>query len=199
MLDKVVNTIADDCSRLRHPIDGLLLALHGAMVTPKHPDADAEVLRRLRQKLGPDLPIVTTLDFHGNVPPVLATLSQAIVGYQTYPHIDQREVGLRAAEIITRFVSGQIKPVTAVAKPPLLVNLLGQETDREPMLSLMAAAREAETLPSVLSVSLMAGFPYADVPEIGPAVIVVTDNDQALAQSDRPTTSRTSSGTAARN
>lgn len=162
--------------------DGLLLALHGAMVTPKHPDADAEVLRRVREALGPDLLIVTTLDYHANVAPEMAALSNALIGYQTYPHIDQRECGLKAAELIARSVRGETHPVAAVVKPPLVINLLGQETDREPMRELMARAREGENLPGMLSVSLMAGFPYADVPEMGPAVIAVADGDRELAQ-----------------
>jgi microcystin degradation protein MlrC len=163
--------------------DGLLLALHGAMVTLSHPDADAEVLRRLRWALGPTLPIVTTLDYHANVAPAMADLSNALIGYQTYPHVDQRLCGLKAAALIAQAVRGQIHPVAAVAKPPLVINLLGQETDREPMRSLMARAREAEERPGVLSVSVMAGFPYADVPAIGPAVIAVADGDKRLAQS----------------
>lgn len=162
--------------------DGVLVALHGAMVTPSYPDADAEILRRLRAAVGPDVPIACSLDFHGNVTPQMAETANVLVGYQTYPHVDQRERGLLAAQLLVRAVKGEIRPVVHVAKPPLILNLLGQDTAREPMAGLMRQAREAERRPGVLSVSPMAGFPYADVPEMGPAVIVVADGDRAKAK-----------------
>ncbi len=167
--------------RMAQP-DGVLVALHGAMVTPTYPDADAEILRRLRAAVGPKVPIACSLDFHGNVSPQMAETANVLVGYQTYPHVDQRERGLLAAELLTRAVKGEVEPVVHVAKPPLILNLLGQDTAREPMATLMRLARRAEELPGVLSVSLMAGFPYADVPEMGPAVIVVADGDRAKAE-----------------
>jgi len=163
--------------------EGLLIALHGAMVTPKHPDADAEVLRRLRAAVGPKVPIAVSLDFHGNVSPQMAETANILVGYQTYPHIDQRERGVLAAELLVRAIKGEIRPVCHVVKPPMILNLLGQDTAREPMLGLMVKARSLEKRLSVLSISLMAGFPYADVPEMGPSVIVVTDGNATLAKS----------------
>lgn len=180
VIDEVVAEIIDGCRRAS--ADGLLLALHGAMVSPRHADADGEVLRRLRSALGEDLAIVATLDFHANVSPALAEQADALVGYQTYPHVDQRQRGLDAAGLVARAVRGEIRPVVALAKPPMILNLLGQETDREPMRSLMKWAREAERRPGILSVSLMAGFPYADVPQMGPAVLVVADGDRLAAQ-----------------
>lgn len=179
VLDEVVRVILEDVRSER--VDGLLLALHGAMVTTSHLDADGEVLRRLRADLGPAFPIVATLDFHANVSALMADAADALIGYHTYPHVDQRACGERAAELIARTVRGEIRPSTAVATPPMIVNLLGQETDREPMRSLMAAARAAERRPGVLSVSLMGGFPYADVPEMGTSVLVVADGNPELA------------------
>jgi microcystin degradation protein MlrC len=157
--------------------DGVLVALHGAMVTPRFPSADTEILRRLREVIGPGVPLAATLDYHGNVSPVMANHADILVGYQTYPHIDQRSRGMLAGELLTRTVKGEIRPVCRIAKPPMILNLLGQDTAREPMLGLMAKAREIETQPGVLTVSLMAGFPYADVPDMGPAVIATTDGN----------------------
>lgn len=167
--------------RIAEP-DGVLVALHGAMVTPTYPDADAEVLRRLRAAVGPDLPIACTLDFHGNVSPQMAETANILVGYQTYPHVDQRQRGLLAAQLLVRAVKGEIRPVSFVAKPPMLINLLGQATDRPPMSDLMAMARDEEKLPRMLSVSVMAGFAYADVPEMGASAIAVADGDRGLAE-----------------
>jgi microcystin degradation protein MlrC len=181
VLDEVVDRIIADDRKV--PTDGVLLALHGAMVTARHPSADTEVLRRVREAIGPSVPLVASLDFHANCDPRMADFADALVGYQTYPHVDQRQRGLVAAELLARTVRGEIKPVTHIAKRPMIANILGQATDREPMKSLMAAAREAERGPGVLSVSVMGGFQYADVPCMGPSVIAVADGARDLARS----------------
>jgi microcystin degradation protein MlrC len=180
VLDEVSGEIVGGCKR--SSADGLLLALHGAMVADGYPDADGEVLRRLREALGEGFPIVATLDFHANVSAAVAEHADALVGYQTYPHVDQRDCGFVAADLMARTVRGEVRPRTGLAKPPMILNLLGQDTDREPLRSLMAQAREAERRSGRLSVSLMAGFPYADVPAMGPSVIAVADGDHAEAQ-----------------
>jgi microcystin degradation protein MlrC len=136
----------------------------------------------VRAALGPKVPLAVTLDFHGNVSPQMAETANILVGYQTYPHIDQRQRGLVAAEILTRAVKGEVRPVCYVAKPPMLLNLLGQDTAREPMAGLMRQCRKMEQQPGILSVSLMAGFPYADVPEMGASVIVVADANRTHAK-----------------
>jgi microcystin degradation protein MlrC len=180
VLDEVTAAILAGCRKA--PIDGLLLALHGAMVTPRFPSADAELLGRLRRSLGPKLPIVVSLDFHGNVSGAMAGFADGLVAYQTYPHVDQRERGLAAAELLVRTVRGAIGPVMATAKPLLIVNLLGQETDRGPMRMLLESARDLERRPPLLSISVMAGFPYADVPDMGPTVIAIADGDRGAAR-----------------
>jgi microcystin degradation protein MlrC len=179
VLEEVVSGIVVEAKQGH--ADGILVALHGAMVSAKHPSADTEVLRHLRDAF-PDTPIAATLDYHGNVSPRMAEYADILVGYQTYPHVDQRQRGLLAAELLTRTIKKEIRPVTAVAKRAMILNLLGQDTNREPMRSLMAKARQAERRPGMLSVSVMAGFPYADVPDMGPAVIAVHDGDRAAAQ-----------------
>ncbi len=171
--------------RMANP-DGVLIALHGAMVTLKFPSADTEVLRRLRAALGAGKPLAVSLDFHGNVCPAMADHADLIVGYQTYPHIDQRQRGLLAGELLTRAVKKEIHPLSHITPVRIFINLLGQDTAREPMLSLMNQAREIEKRPGVLSVSVMAGFPYADVPDAGASIIAVADGkkEQAKAVTD---------------
>jgi microcystin degradation protein MlrC len=164
--------------------DGLLLALHGAMVTTSHRDADGEVLARLRLAMGPDFPIVVSLDLHGNISPRLIQSCQAAVAYRTYPHVDQRECGRRAASLMVRMLRQGIQPRQALAKPPLIINIMSQETAREPMHSFMQAARDLEALQGILSASLLPGFAYADVPQMGPSVIVVADQNAPLAQQE---------------
>ena len=180
VLHEVVGEIANGCKR--SGAEGLLLALHGAMVCDSYPDADGEVLRRLRGLLGESFPIIASLDFHANLSSLMADNADALVGYQTYPHVDQREIGLIAAGLMVRTIRKEIQPRTALARPPMILNLLGQDTGREPMKSLMALARQAEKQPGMLSVSLMAGFPYADVEKMGPSVIAVADGNRDAAR-----------------
>ena len=165
-------------------LDGVLLALHGAMVVESYPDGDGEVLRRMRRALGPDFPIVSTLDHHTNVSEQMVAKSTALVIYKTNPHIDQRQRGIQAAEILTRTVRGEIKPTQALAKPPMIFNIRHQYTSVEPMCSILGEAAQLENRTNVLAANIAAGYPYADVHEIGPAAVVVTDNDPQLAETE---------------
>jgi microcystin degradation protein MlrC len=164
--------------------EGLLLALHGAMVTESYPDGDGEVLRRLREALGRDLPIVVTLDQHTNVSEQMVAESTAIVIYKTTPHIDQRQRGLQAAQLMMRILEDGVTPTQALGKPPMLLNILYHVTGVEPMRSIMNAAKALEQDPNVLAASVAVGYPYADVHEAGPASVVVTDNNPQLAQEE---------------
>lgn len=171
-----------DALKKAPPLDGLLLALHGAMVAEDYPQADGEVVRRVRELVGPDFPVVVTHDYHGNVPEQLVKDATALIIYKTTPHIDQRERGLQAAELITRTIRGEVKPVSAIVKPDVLFNIFFHNTSRPPMQPLMQAAIDLEKQPGILACSIAAGYQYADVPAMGPSIVVVADGDAALAQ-----------------
>ena len=162
--------------------EGLLLALHGAMVAESYPDGDGEVLRRLRDVFGRDLPIVVTLDQHANVSEQMVAESTALVIYKTTPHIDQRQRGLQAAELMMRILQDGITPTQALVKPPMLLNILYHTTNVPPMEPILTAAKQLEARPDVLAANVALGYPYADVHEAGPTFVVVTDNDPQLAQ-----------------
>ena len=164
--------------------DGLLLALHGALVAESYPDGDGEILRRLREALGRDLPIVVTLDQHANVSEQMVAESTALVIYKTTPHIDQRQRGLQAAELMMRILADEVTPTQALAKPPMILNILYHNTNVPPMEPILTAAKQLETRPDVLVASVAAGYPYADVHEVGPAFVVVTDDNAQLAQTE---------------
>ena len=164
--------------------EGLLLALHGAMVVESYPDGDGEVLRRLREAFGRDLPIVVTLDQHANVSEQMVAESTALVIYKTTPHIDQRQRGLQAAELMMRILRDEVTPTQALAKPPMLLNILYHNTNVPPMEPILTAAKQLETRPDVLVANVAAGYPYADVYEVGPSFVVVTDDNPQLAQTE---------------
>ena len=164
--------------------EGLLLALHGAMVVESYPDGDGEVLRRLRDAFGRDFPIVVTLDHHANVSEQMVAESTALVIYKTTPHIDQRQRGLQAAELMMRILRDEVTPTQALAKPPMLLNILYHNTNVPPMAPILTAAKQLETRPDVLVANVAAGYPYADVYEVGPSFVVVTDDNPQLAQTE---------------
>ena len=164
--------------------EGLLLALHGAMVVESYPDGDGEVLRRLREVFGRDVPIVVTLDQHANVSEQMVAESTALIIYKTTPHIDQRQRGLQAAELMMRILADEVTPTQALAKPPMLLNILYHNTSVPPMEPILTAAKQLEERPDVLVANVAAGYPYADVYEVGPSFVVVTDDNPQLAQTE---------------
>jgi microcystin degradation protein MlrC len=180
VLDEVCGAMLDGLRRQRP--DGLLLALHGAMVAESYPDADGEVLRRLRTALGPDFPIVVTFDLHGNLSQLQIDHCDAAVSYRTCPHVDQVETGQRAAAVLHLMLRHGLRPRQALAKPPLIVNIMAHDTSTEPLAGLLREVQELELQPGMERVSLLPGFAYADVPQMGPSVLVVTDGDPALAR-----------------
>lgn len=157
-------------------LDAVLLALHGAMYTVQFPHADEEIVRRVRAAIGPEVPLVVTHDFHANIPPTLGDLCDALVVYQQNPHIDTRQRGARAASILAGILGGTVRPTQAIVKPPLLWNITFQNTFREPLQSITQASMDLEQTPGVLAASVAGGYQYNDVPQLGPSVVVVTDN-----------------------
>jgi microcystin degradation protein MlrC len=163
-------------------LDGLLLALHGAMVAESYPHADAEVVRRLREALGAKFPIVVTHDFHANVSEDIVHLSTVLLTYKENPHLDTRERGVQAARIMSGIVRRQIDPVQVIVKPPMIYNIVYQNTGQEPLKAIVEESRRLEQNPKILAASVSGGYQFADVPAMGPSVIVVTDHDPELAR-----------------
>jgi microcystin degradation protein MlrC len=164
------------------PLDGLLVAPHGATVSENYPDADGHWLTLVRSEVGPSVPIIGTLDLHGNLSPAMAIACDALIAYRTNPHLDQRQRGLDAARLMARTLRGDVRPVMAAEFLPLAVNIERQLTSTPPLKFLYEQADRMLLEPGVLSNSLMLGFPYADVTEMGAAVLVVSDGDPALAR-----------------
>jgi microcystin degradation protein MlrC len=163
-------------------LDGVLLDLHGAMVPEGLDDGEGDIIAAVRRAVGPGVPIAVTLDFHGNLGKDMIAGADLLHGYKTYPHVDMAERGAEAAERLAQVIGGRLKPTAAWRKPPLMPPLGRQGTARGPMRRLYDLADEMERDPKVISVSLFAGFPYADIPDAGLGIYVVTDDDKALAE-----------------
>jgi microcystin degradation protein MlrC len=163
------------------PFDAVLLALHGAMVAVGEPDADGATLAAVRKLIGPHTPLVVSLDLHANVTARAATYADAIVGFRTSPHIDQRETGRRAARLLADWLAGTSRPTMAHVRIPMIapasthVHFLAG-----PFKRLMDAGQAIEER-EALAASVFTVQPWLDVPDLGFATVVVTDGDQAAA------------------
>lgn len=164
------------------PLDGILVAPHGATVSKLYPDVDGHWLSEVRRRVGPKVPIIGTLDPHGNLSPQMVAACDALIAYRTNPHLDQKARGIDAARLMVRTVDGERRPTMAAAFPPMAINIEKQCTSEEPCHSFYKLADAQLKDDRVQFNSIMLGFPYADVAEMGSAIIVVTDNDQPLAQ-----------------
>lgn len=167
--------------RAAGPLDGVLAAPHGATVAENHADADGFWLAEVRKVIGPDVPLIATLDAHANLSQQMVTATDALIAYRTNPHLDQRETGVRAARLMARTLRGEIRPTQVAAFPPLSINIQLQNTAEEPLKPMYEWATLLETIDGVLSQSIVLGFPYADVAEMGSSVVVVTNGDPVLA------------------
>jgi microcystin degradation protein MlrC len=163
------------------PLDGILLALHGAMVTEIDDDGDAYVLQTVRDVVGPDVPVVATLDLHANISARMVELADVLIGYDTYPHIDMAERAEEATAVLARLMRGEIRPTPALRKPPMLPTSQRMTTERMPMRALMERAHEMEEDPRVINVTIAGGFPLGDNPDAGFGIVVTTKDDPDLA------------------
>lgn len=159
-----------DGIRSARQIDAVYLCLHGAMVTEHLDDGEGELLRRVRQLIGPSIPLVASLDFHANITPLMVDASDGIVGYRTYPHVDMAVTGARTAQLLGAIL-GSVVPSSARRALDFLIPLNWQCTTLEPNVSLYRRLSELEADPEILSLTFAPGFPAADIPGCRPTVI----------------------------
>ncbi|GAB2601205.1 M81 family metallopeptidase [Pseudactinotalea suaedae] len=163
------------------PVDGVLLTLHGAMVTDGSGDPDGDLVQAVRELVGPDVPIAVTIDLHANVSDAMASGVQALVAYDTYPHIDMYERGQEAADLLLGVLrTGQPRSIVH-RKLPFMTAPGMQATDGDPMRDLISLAHRIER-EGELQVSLAPGFSYADVDATGFSVIVSGADQAAVAE-----------------
>jgi len=164
------------------PWDGVLLCQHGGGAAEEFPDLDGEVARRVREAVGPDVPVVMTLDIHTNITWKMVENVTATVVYRTNPHLDSKERAVEAADILARTIRGEVRPVQWLEQVPMVINIVKQTTSLEPMLSVMNGVQAVIERPGILSASCGQGYPYADVEEMGVSFLVVADGDEAAAR-----------------
>ena len=167
------------CEAVARGCDGIMLDLHGAMVTQSHFDGEGELLQRIRQ-VNPEVPLAVSLDFHANLTDAICTNAHIVTGYLTYPHVDMYECGLRAGRLLLRTLAGEIEPHTLWASAPILPHMIKQTPEREPMKSVMGRAIAAESRGEVLAASVFGGFPLADIPHAALSAVAVVDGQDSV-------------------
>ena len=172
------------CQRLQEalPIDGVFLAMHGAMVAEHIDDATGHVLAQIRNIVGPHIPIVATLDLHANVTKQMATAADALVGYHTAPHIDQSDTGSRGMALLLKILNKEVRPTMAHVAIPMILPPENGRTTQGPFSNVMDQVKALEKMPNILAASAYPVQPWLDLPEMGCSTLVITHNDPALAQ-----------------
>ncbi len=169
--DMIVNDIG--CAG---DLDGIYMELHGAMVTQKHEDGEGELLRRIRDLTGPDLPIAVSFDFHANVTPEIMKHASSINIFRTYPHIDLVETGAKSFTSLERLLTAE--PLfKAFRQAPFLVPLTAQHTGSEPCRSLYASLDQLVG-ESFCTADIAMGFPPADIFHSGPSVVAYAGSQE---------------------
>src|SRR5205085_676153 len=130
---------------------------------------------RLRRVLGPDVPVVVTLDLHANVTQMMADNASALIAFRTYPHIDQYERAWQGAELLERAMQGEVKPKTVIARRPMIYGLDRGRHQAGPFAELLARGEKLENAGEILVASPCAGFSRANIADVGPSVTVTVD------------------------
>jgi len=169
---------------LKQGVDAVYLCHHGAMVATHLHDPDGELAARVRTAVGPDVPIVETLDLHGNVSDTMCDAVDVICGYRTNPHVDMIERGEEAAFALRRILAGQAAPRIAHVKLPLVPASVTLLTASGPYGELIdhGQRRQAELAGAILNVSIFGNFIFSDVPENGLSIVVTARDDRAVAE-----------------
>ncbi|MBO9592669.1 MAG: M81 family metallopeptidase [Niabella sp.] len=157
------------------PLDAVLVTPHGAAVADDYPDMDGDWLQQVREVVGNTIPVVGTLDPHANVSQRMAQATNALFAYATNPHLDQRETGKKAGALLQELLFKNRHVKQELLQLPLQISIEQQHTGKEPCRSLYREVQEIAVNMGAHSVSILLGFPYADVYEMGSAVLVISD------------------------
>lgn len=161
-------------------VDGVLLHLHGAMLSENANDAEGDICRAVREVIGPDIPLFVELDLHGNITAEHCNVINGIFCYETNPHIDAYERGLDAARCLADYFNGDVSlPRVYISKPPMLPATINMRTAEGPMQKLMERAAEWEAGPGIIKVGVFGGFPFADFDQAGTSMTVTATDPES--------------------
>ncbi|MBN9307950.1 M81 family metallopeptidase [Devosia sp.] len=161
-------------------LDGVYICNHGAMITTQERDPDGVIFSMVRQIVGPDVPVVATLDLHGNVSDRMVEMANVIVSYQTNPHVDMVARGKDAADALNEMFYG-LRPAAAIIRLPVTPPTVTLLTETGPYADLINYG-QTRLGPDIVNISILGGFAYADTPKNGLAIIVTARSGKQAAQ-----------------
>jgi microcystin degradation protein MlrC len=176
----LINEILAELER-EGPWDGVLLAQHGAAVGDGILDLDGVIVEQIRASVGPTVPIGVAIDMHANVSSRLVDHTDVLVAYQTNPHVDPRIRARHCTDMLLATIRGDHAPATVLVPIPVALHIAVQDTSTGAIADLLDVTRTVESEYGLLSASLVEGFPYADVPQMGMSVITIADGDTKAA------------------
>jgi microcystin degradation protein MlrC len=162
------------------PVDAVYICAHGAAVTTEEDDPDGVLFARVREIVGPDVPIAATLDLHANVSERMVEAVDAFIGYRTNPHLDMRERGAEAAAAIREMLGG-VKPQRAFIRLPIVPPTVTLLTGSGPYAEMIDFGQRRMTA-EIMNVSTMGGFAYSDTAKNGLTVVVTARRDRRTAE-----------------
>ncbi|MGG1663427.1 M81 family metallopeptidase [Brevibacillus sp. NRS-1366] len=169
-----------DAIRDAGPADAICLSLHGAGVAEEVDDLEGDLLAAVRALVGYEIPLVVTLDLHANMTDQMVKEADALLGVHLYPHVDCYERGMEAIDVARKMVEENCKPTMHLTRLPLIIPT--SATHHSPTKEINEACWAWEKKEGVIDCALFHGFPYTDIPELGVAILAVTDNDSELAK-----------------
>ncbi len=177
---RLVNELVDAIPT--EEVDGIWLYLHGAMHVEKIGSGEEYVLKKVREKVGFDIPVALAMDFHANNTSEIARLSNCVAGYRTAPHKDREETQIRAAEMLINCIRKNILPKPQIAKADVVICGDAVQTAIEPLKSILDMAREMEkTIPGLMCAEVFNGQSWVDEPYMGPTFIATHETDSDIA------------------
>lgn len=164
-------------------IDGVWLFLHGAMYVEQIGSGDTYLVRMVREKVGPNIPISVAMDFHADNTDEIMTMVNCVTAFRTAPHTDHRRTQLHAMEMLVQCIEENILPRPQMARANVVICGDAVQTALAPLKGIMEAAEEMEkTIPGMLSVQVFNGQPWIDAPYMGPSFVVTHRNDTDVAK-----------------
>jgi microcystin degradation protein MlrC len=161
------------------PVDAVYICSHGAALTTEEDDPDGVLFAKVREIVGPDVPIAATLDLHANVSLRMVQSIDAFIGYRTNPHLDMRERGAEAAAAIREMLAG-IRPQAALIRLPIVPPTVTMLTAAGPYAEMINLGQRRIS-PEIMNVSVMGGFAFADTADNGLCVVVTARHDKKAA------------------
>ena len=164
------------------PFDGVLLNQMGAAVSEEYPDMDGELARRVREVVGPDVPVAMTLDLHANISQQMSEETDALVVYRTNPHVDAVPRAIEAAELVVEMANTGWRPEKWLEQPPMVIGIFQHDTREQPMKSIIDDLEDLLGRQDFVNASVGQGYPWADVHENGLAVYVLHRDSETAAR-----------------